>query len=230
MSGTKLKDSEDKDCQLTSIQIIPEMEDGIVDLVFRRADPTDAAQVSRLIGSTWANFFAYSVTESDLETYLTTTLSEESLRAEIEDPSKHFLVAVRQPQPEDEDAALSTRQTEPIIIGVAQLNFASIKVGLSSTKPAELNRLYINPTQQGAGLAGLLLQSAEGIAMEKGYNGLWLGVWENNARAKRFYIKNGFQERGEHFFWVGKSKRRDLVMEKSLRPMVYLSRPERGGP
>ena len=33
----------------------------------RRATPADAAQLSHLIGSTWAKFFAYSVTPQDLE-------------------------------------------------------------------------------------------------------------------------------------------------------------------
>ena len=45
---------------------------------------------------------------------------------------------------------------------------------------------------------------------------LWLGVWEDNARAIRFYEKMGFKAVGEHKFMVGKNVRRDLVMEKSV--------------
>jgi hypothetical protein len=32
----------------------------------------------------------------------------------------------------------------------------------------------------------------------------------------RFYEKKGFERRGEHWFWVGESQRRDWIMEKSL--------------
>jgi ribosomal protein S18 acetylase RimI-like enzyme len=60
------------------------------------------------------------------------------------------------------------------------------------------------------------MQNAVEEARRRGYDGLWLGVWENNARAMRFYEKKGFVKRGEHFFWVGESKRRDLIMEKEL--------------
>jgi ribosomal protein S18 acetylase RimI-like enzyme len=195
------------------------MEDGTVDLIFRQAVPSDAAQVSHLIGSTWAKFFAYSVTESDLETYLTSSLSENSIRGNIEDQSKLFILAERQSQSQDSpiiDSEAAKRQDGPLIVGVAQLNLDTTEQGLTSSNPVELNRLYIDPREQGGGLAAILLDSAVHIAKEMKYNGLWLGVWENNARAKRFYQKMGFKERGEHYFWVGESKRRDLVMEKSL--------------
>jgi ribosomal protein S18 acetylase RimI-like enzyme len=197
------------------------MDYSIVDPVFRRATPDDAAQVSRLIGSTWAKFFAYSVSESDLETYLTTLLSEASIRAEIEDPSKYFLVAERETRLgpgwiSNSDSGATERQEGPMIVGVAQINLTTKEQGLLSSSPVEMNRLYIDPKEQGGGLAAILLDSAVQTAKEMKYNGLWLGVWENNARAKKFYEKMGFEERGEHFFWVGESKRRDLVMEKSL--------------
>jgi hypothetical protein len=69
--------------------------EGQIELEFRKATSDDAAQVSALIGSTWAKFFAYSVTESDLETYLTQTVSEAQIRKEIEDESRYCRLAVR---------------------------------------------------------------------------------------------------------------------------------------
>ena len=189
--------------------------EGQVDLEFRQAKSEDAAQVSALIGSTWAKFFAYSVTESDLETYLTQTVSEAQIRKEIEDESKHYLLAVR-PARASSTIESTTSGTGSTIVGVAQLNLNTIEEGLITSNPVELNRLYILPTEQGGGLAASLLQAAEVEAKNRGHNGLWLGVWENNARAMRFYEKMGFIRRGEHSFWVGESKRRDWIMEKSL--------------
>jgi GNAT superfamily N-acetyltransferase len=165
--------------------------EGQIELEFRQARSEDAAQVSALIGSTWAKFFAYSVTESDLETYLTQTVSEAQIRKEIGDESRYCLLAVRPAQ--------DTSTGKP-----------------TTSKPVKLDRLYIQPTEQGGGLAALLLQDAEEEAKKRGYNGLWLGVWENNARAIRFYEKMGYVRRGEHFFWLGESKRRDWTMEKPL--------------
>jgi ribosomal protein S18 acetylase RimI-like enzyme len=185
------------------------------DYEFRLATPKDASQVSHLIGSTWAKFFAYSVTESDLETYLTKTVSEAQIRIEIQDQSKLFLVACRSSE-SDVDSSSSGQQAGSTIVGVAQLNLKTTESGLTTSQPIELNRLYIDPNEQGSGLASTLLEYAEEQSRTRGYDGMWLGVWENNARAMRFYEKKGFERRGEHWFWVGESQRRDWIMEKSL--------------
>ena len=48
-----------------------------------------------------------------------------------------------------------------------------------------------------------------------GANVVWLGVWEHNPRAIRFYEKHGFTTAGEQPF--GKDPQRDLVMVRPLR-------------
>lgn len=171
-------------------------------LTFREATSDDAQALSTLIGGTWAKFFAYSVTEADLETYLTKTVSPDQIRREIEDTNKLFLVA--------------QGSTDTEINGVAQLNLNTSEDGLKTPSPVELNRLYINPDQQGSGLAAQLLRYTEEESRKLGKGGLWLGVWEDNARGIRFYEKMGFEQVGEHSFWVGESKRRDWIMEKAL--------------
>jgi len=204
----------------------------------RLATPSDAEAISTLVYTTWAKFFAWSVTPSDLETYRTTLLAPESIRREIEDEGKRFYVAVLPPD--------SDRTTEPVsagngstanghedlpngdsvpetttpsgeeIIAVAQLNLHTTESNLLTPNPIELNRLYVHPSHHGLGLAPTLLAHVEGVAREWGRGGIWLGAWENNSRAIRFYEKMGFREREEHFFWVGESKRRDVVLEKAL--------------
>ena len=40
------------------------------------------------------------------------------------------------------------------------------------------------------------------MGKEMGYKKVWLGVWENNFKAIRFYKKYGFKKFGQHsFFW-----------------------------
>jgi ribosomal protein S18 acetylase RimI-like enzyme len=41
----------------------------------------------------------------------------------------------------------------------------------------------------------------------------WLGVWEDNHRAIRFYEKNGFEKFDSHPFILGESKQTDLLMK-----------------
>ena len=80
----------------------------------------------------------------------------------------------------------------------------------------ELERIYILKEFQGAGLGKDLLDYTISIAIEHGKKYIWLGVWEHNERAKRFYQKNGFYRIGEHSFVVGDDAQTDFVMRKDL--------------
>ena len=53
-------------------------------------------------------------------------------------------------------------------------------------------------------------------ATRHGARALWLGVWEQNPRAIRFYRRLGFREVGDHVFVLGTDPQRDLVMVRSL--------------
>ena len=54
------------------------------------------------------------------------------------------------------------------------------------------------------------------IAQENKCDVMWLGVWEYNPRAIRFYEKHGFVEVGSHVFQLGKDPQIDLLMQKKL--------------
>jgi ribosomal protein S18 acetylase RimI-like enzyme len=54
-------------------------------------------------------------------------------------------------------------------------------------------------------------------AIQAGYDVLWLGVWERNERAIRFYEKKGFVQVGSLPFVFGNELHTDLVMVRSIR-------------
>ena len=45
---------------------------------------------------------------------------------------------------------------------------------------------------------------------------IWLGVWEENPRATRFYQKNGFVAFGKHIFKLGDDEQTDILMKRPL--------------
>jgi len=45
---------------------------------------------------------------------------------------------------------------------------------------------------------------------------VWLGVWEHNYRALRFYTRNGFIPVGSHLFVMGDDPQPDILMKKDL--------------
>jgi ribosomal protein S18 acetylase RimI-like enzyme len=54
------------------------------------------------------------------------------------------------------------------------------------------------------------------IAVDEGFDTVWLGVWEHNPKAARFYEKCGFQVFGSHAFWVGNDCQTDNLMKLQL--------------
>jgi ribosomal protein S18 acetylase RimI-like enzyme len=57
-----------------------------------------------------------------------------------------------------------------------------------------------------------LITEAFDAARTAGARHLWLGVWEHNARALRFYAKCGFVDVGSHDFVLGTDRQTDRVM------------------
>ena len=79
----------------------------------------------------------------------------------------------------------------------------------------ELQRLYVDSRWHGHGVANQLMEAA--IAHAAGQDWLWLGVWEKNPRAIRFYEKWGFETFGTHEFLMGEDRQTDLVMRLRLQ-------------
>ena len=61
-----------------------------------------------------------------------------------------------------------------------------------------------------------MIQLAEKIAHDKNKKKMWLGVWEKNYNAQKFYEKDGFKRFSEHTFVVGNDKQTDYILVKTL--------------
>jgi ribosomal protein S18 acetylase RimI-like enzyme len=67
-----------------------------------------------------------------------------------------------------------------------------------------------------AGSPQRMMDAVVDAARARGARTLWLGVWERNVRAQKFYRKCGFIEIGTQTFVLGRDPQTDLVM---LRPL-----------
>lgn len=97
------------------------------------------------------------------------------------------------------------------VVGYSLLDSAPDELGIASVDGLpELSRCYVLPEQHGAGAAQCLLDDT--LALVCG--AVRLTVNEQNARAIRFYQRNGFCKVGEAFFECGPELHRDWVMVK----------------
>jgi len=54
------------------------------------------------------------------------------------------------------------------------------------------------------------------IARKKNFDFVWLGVWEKNMKAVKFYQRNGCVEFDKHIFKLGNDAQTDIMMKLTL--------------
>jgi len=169
----------------------------------RRATPADAPALAALAERTFRDTFAADNTAMDMDLHCARAFGAEIQRAEIADPSTVTLLA-------EEQGALA---------GYAQLRWAGPEHPLANVRavhPLEVMRFYVAAAHHGRGVAQALMAESMAIARAGGADAMWLGVWERNPRAIRFYGKLGFVTCGEQTFVLGSDPQRDLVMVRPL--------------
>ncbi|XUD04145.1 hypothetical protein IGJ34_002114 [Enterococcus sp. AZ177] len=81
----------------------------------------------------------------------------------------------------------------------------------------EIERIYIDSDFKRLGLGKMLYNKAIERAKELNKTAIWLGVWERNFSAMKFYRKMGFTQVGAHSFFMGEDEQTDLIMKKNLK-------------
>ncbi len=160
----------------------------------------DVESLCKISIETFYQTFADSNTEENMTAYLKSAYNVEKLYKELCNPdSSFFFIYV------DESLA-----------GYLKINEYPSQTDINDIDSLELERIYILKDFQGLGLGQDLLEYTISIAIEHGKKYIWLGVWEHNEKAKRFYQKNGFYRIGAHSFVVGDDEQTDYVMRKDL--------------
>lgn len=101
-------------------------------------------------------------------------------------------------------------------IGYLRLRKNSEVDHILGTNHIELQRIYVDQAYHGQKVGDKLMQLAIDVANENKHDWIWLGVWEHNPRAQRFYEKWGFEKFSEHDFYMGVERQIDWLMRKAL--------------
>jgi len=172
------------------------------EIKIRQAVPEDAELLTDLAYTTfWDAFHDHPKNAPhDLEAYMQEAFSVEQIRSELGDENSIFLVA----------------ELDGELAGYAKLIFGSTEPDIIAEWPVELSRLYSHQKYLGKGVGQALMDACFARAKETGRDVIWLGVWEYNPRAQRFYEKNGFRLVGKHTFLLGSDPQTDLLMQKEI--------------
>ena len=98
------------------------------------------------------------------------------------------------------------------VIGYLKINKLDAQTEFKDKSSMEIERIYIDAKHQGKSSGTQLLNKVKEIARRAGAKYIWLGVWEKNLRAIRFYERNGFEIFSVHEFQMGDEVQFDKLM------------------
>jgi diamine N-acetyltransferase len=172
------------------------------EIKIRKATVVDAEPLTALAYKTfWDAFHDHPKNApDDLADYMAKAFNVEQIAHELADKNSVFLIA----------------EIAGEMVGYAKLVVDYIEPGVIAEKPIELNRLYSATEYLGKGVGTALMEECFAAAKELGCDAMWLGVWEYNPRAQRFYEKYGFRVVSKHVFQLGSDAQTDLLMQREL--------------
>jgi GNAT superfamily N-acetyltransferase len=165
---------------------------------YRNATVRDAEALSALGTATFVATFGHLYQPNDLEIFLENHDTDVWAK-ELADPA--FAVRV---------AELDGKMVGYAKLGPPHLPFEP------RGEAAELRQLYVLEEMKGQGIAQALIEWIIDRARERRADHLYLSVFTENHRARRFYEKYGFEPEGTYAFMVGTHADEDIVMRLAL--------------
>ena len=166
----------------------------------RKINIDDLEALRNLGIQTFKETFEEVNTEEDMQKYLDENLSLERLKSELENLDSEFYFI----------------ENENKNLGYLKLNFGNAQTEKVEENYFEIERIYVLKAFLGQKIGQILFDKAIEIGREKNLEYVWLGVWEENHRAIKFYEKNGFEIFGKHDFVLGKDVQTDLLMKLKI--------------
>jgi ribosomal protein S18 acetylase RimI-like enzyme len=160
----------------------------------------DISELQVIGRQTFSETFIDHNTADDMQKYLDNNLSTDKLKDELSDPNSEFYFAL----------------LDNKVIGYLKVNHGHAQTELKDKSSLEIERIYVLKDFHGKKVGQVLYDKAIDIAKQTKVNYVWLGVWEKNSRAIKFYEKNGFVAFDKHIFKLGSDEQIDIMMRLKL--------------
>lgn len=166
---------------------------------YRDATRADGGLLGGLARATFIETFGHLYRLEDLENFLAEG-SDEAYAAELADPAIEVRFAT----------------ARGIAIGFCKIGPLKLPAPDPSPRALELRQLYVFRPWFGTGIGEALTLWAIDRARACGADELWLSVYTENLRARRFYGKHGFVEVAPYRFMVGDQADEDILCRLRL--------------
>jgi ribosomal protein S18 acetylase RimI-like enzyme len=170
-------------------------------MTIKRCTLDDISELQSVCRKTFAETFADQNSEEDMKKFLDESYATDVLERELSDTDSCTYLALN-------DAGKA--------LGYLKINVADAQTEEGYDNSLEIQRIYILKEAKGQGIGTEFMKIAENKARELGLSYIWLGVWEHNYAAQKFYKRKGFIKFSEHVFVLGDDKQTDYLMKKEL--------------
>lgn len=167
-------------------------------MTIRDASPADLSAIDRVFRQSFCDTFAHLYRPEDLAAFLA-DFTPQAWSDEFTDARYRFRVA----------------ETHGEVIGFVKLGPSALPVE-TNKRAVELRQIYVLKEHHGSGIAAELSDWAIEEARRQGFEELYLTVYVDNHRARRFYERYGFEAVGRYDFMVGSHADEDVIMRKQL--------------
>lgn len=170
-------------------------------LSFRKCTNTDLPTLANISRDTFVAAFEKDNDPHDFQAYLKKAFSHEQMALELSNPDCHFYFVYE----------------GETLVGYFKLNTNDAQTDVHEADAVELERIYVLGPHQGKKIGENMLHETLklGQKMDKAY--IWLGVWEHNPKAIKFYQRHGFEKFGEHPYYIGDDKQTDWLLRLDLQ-------------
>nr|WP_295659874.1 GNAT family N-acetyltransferase [Polymorphobacter sp.] len=167
-------------------------------ITYRNATVADAALLADLGARTFTTTFGHLYSPANLALFLDNHTPE------------RWTAAI------GSDATVRLAEVDGAAVGYARIGPLTFEVDRNGRAGVQLYQLYIETPWHGSGVAAALLDWTVTTAREQGAADLWLSVFIDNPRARRFYARAGFVEVMPYTFMVGDQADEDIICRLAL--------------
>jgi ribosomal protein S18 acetylase RimI-like enzyme len=169
-------------------------------IIIRKVTTEHINELQNIGKLTFTETFASENSAENMKSYLEEGFSLKKLKEELMDENAEFYFA----------------EINQEVIGYLKVNIGQSQTEIKDHNSLEIERIYVLKKFHGKKIGQLLYDKAIELAKEKNVDYVWLGVWEKNLRAIRFYEKNGFEIFDKHIFQLGNDAQTDILMRLAL--------------
>lgn len=169
-------------------------------VTFKKCSATDLDTLLEVSRTTFRDAFEEQNDPEDFKAYMSTAFDKKNIRQQLENQDSSFYFVY----------------SDGLLAGYFKINEHTAQTEVKLAESIELERIYVVKEFQGRQIGSTILQEVLRLAKKGRKTFIWLGVWQKNTEAVRFYERHGFLKFGTHPYFIGDDQQTDWLMRYEL--------------